>query len=417
MNLALHISVDLESGEVRLGAHRVGLVASPAPGAFYLDSTRGPVLRALRFEERTLVLLKAAPSEVAARIAQAALLVPGDAPELLRVAVSLALAGGAEDAPSFAECASFAARQEGWDWQRVHEAPALVVDRLNRTDAQSPREDGWKRIVFPEPTPELAALVAGMTQNLQQRSQPRDLADSSPEPDRAPAAADLRPRFSFRFGQDTQAPSPDSLLAEATPVTPLQMSGAGAPQARPALESVSDRTGAAIVASEPPGRPAANFAESQSGRHALSVRTVLPKTAMPAATRAPRASATLRPRVSPARLDSARRAAPEAMPPLAGPASGPRQIRLPVTAAPSAPGDGPQAAQAASLARPGSAPGPIRLPVAAAPSARGEDPHAAPTPEPERTVARAVDLPSFSDWIDDLAGSLADECDLRGIDP
>ena len=179
MNAAAHISVDLDAGEIRLGARSVRLLAASAPHAFRLDNTDGPVVRALGFAERTL-LLGSDPGDVARCIDDAALLVPGAGSDAVRAAVALALAGGAEETVSFAECAALAAHQEGWDWQRVREAPALVIDRLSR-HAQASSEAEWNRIVFQASAPDLDALVTDMVENLLQRAAPAG-SDAAMEP-------------------------------------------------------------------------------------------------------------------------------------------------------------------------------------------------------------------------------------------
>ena len=205
MDPAMHVAVDLEAGLVRLGSERVRLHPAAAPDAFQVGDDRGPVLRPLTFGERTLLLFGTPPSGIAARVAAAALLACGDAPETeaLRVAVSLALAGGAEDAPAFSECASLALRQDGWDERRVREAPALVVDRLSRREDRPPPEDGWNRFVFPAPEPDLDALVSRMVENLCARSaSPAGEAAPRQAPGPVSQPASPRPRFSFRLEPD-----------------------------------------------------------------------------------------------------------------------------------------------------------------------------------------------------------------------
>lgn len=165
MNGAVQIAVDLEQGEVRLGSERVRLV--PVAGdVFCLNDERGPLVRALKFEERSLLLADAAGEDVASRIVDAAFVSTGDGREDVRIAASLALAGGGENAPSFPECASFVAQQHGWDAQRVSETMALVVDRLCANIV--PEEtNGWKQIVF---QPDLETLISQMVTNLSRRA-------------------------------------------------------------------------------------------------------------------------------------------------------------------------------------------------------------------------------------------------------
>ncbi len=180
MKGTLHIEVDLEAGEVRLGVQRVRLIPPATQGAFvpsrssgdvfHLNNPSGPVVRALNFEERSLLLAEIPESEIASSIAHAALVTPGDASELLRVAVSLALAGGGEQSPSFSDCTVFAAQQDGWDRQRVGETLALLVDRMCSKLNEQSWENGWQRIIFQEAEPDLETLVSLMAENLRQRS-------------------------------------------------------------------------------------------------------------------------------------------------------------------------------------------------------------------------------------------------------
>jgi hypothetical protein len=169
MNGTLQIAVDLEEGVVQLGSERVRLL--PGRGdAFYLNNRRGPMVRALRFEERSLLLTantaNASNGDVASLIADAAFVSSGECDEVVRVAVSLALAGGGEEAPSFSECARLVEEHAGWNPERVSGTLALVIDRL----CGKVESNGWERIVFEEDEPDLETLISRMAANLSERA-------------------------------------------------------------------------------------------------------------------------------------------------------------------------------------------------------------------------------------------------------
>ena len=419
MNVAIYISVDLDAGEIRLGGRRVRLHPASQPDAFFLGHPRGPVARLLGFEERTMLLLDAEPGEIGQRIAEAALVSPGEMPERLRVAVSMALAGGAEDAPSFNECALFALRQEGWDWRHIQESPALVVDRLIGRKPTAAKEDGWNRIVFAEPTPDLEELVSGMVENLQAR-----LAESSsgvveealPEPPRD--ASSRRPAFSARLmptvgatgaasaaplsarvAKIDQLPSGKAVQGGAATVAARTIDERGTAASSSAGESVerSRSSGAASAPSSWPAPeatsvPAAPAELLATGAAVEMARRVERRTGGPAAFRVvpTRASPTFE--SLPAREDW-----PEAAPLVASPWSGPRPIQSLVEPMPGKTGE-----RILSPAMEGTSPAVPEI-VERAPALSG-----APAPAPQ---------PSFQDWLEELALELEAECDLRGIDP
>jgi hypothetical protein len=168
MNGALQIAVDLELGEIRLGSERVRLLPV-VRDIFCLNDARGPLVRALRFDERSTLLADASDQDVAARIAETALVSSGDAPDAVRVAASLALAGGGENAPSFPACVQFVEQRYGWDAQRVGETMALVIDKMCAEVGQM-ESNGWKQIVFQSSEADLGALISQMVTNLSQRA-------------------------------------------------------------------------------------------------------------------------------------------------------------------------------------------------------------------------------------------------------
>ena len=178
MNAALQIAVDLEQGEIRLGSERVRLL--PVAGdVFCLHDARGPLVRALKFEERTRLLAGAGDRDVASLVADAALVSAGVAADEIRVAASLALAGGGEEAPAFPDCAQFVEQRFGWDEKRVGETMALVIDRLCGPVVQQDA-NGWKQIVFQKSDADLGTLISQMASNLSHRAVAQN---TSPESD------------------------------------------------------------------------------------------------------------------------------------------------------------------------------------------------------------------------------------------
>lgn len=410
MNVAIYISVDLDAGEVRLGGRRVRLHPAPQPDAFFLGHPRGPVTRLLGFEERTMLLLDAEPGEIGRRIAEAALVSPGEMPERLRVAVSLALAGGAEDAPAFNECALFALRQEGWDWQRLREAPALVVDRLVSRKPSTAKEDGWNRIVFAEPTPDLEELVSGMVESLEAR-----LAESSSvagedvlsEPPRD--ASSRRPAFSARLMPTVDAAGATSAAPLSARVTKIDQEPHGKPvpgDAATVAARTIDEHGTAASSRSRDGE-SVERGRSPSSASAPSPWPAIAEPSVPAesaefpatgksAETARRASGRAAFRVVPTRSSPtfeslpAREDWPEVGPLVASPLAGSQPI------------------QSLAESMPGQTS--VRLPSPAVSEIVERAPalSVAPAPAPQ---------PSFQDWLEELALELEAECDLRGIDP
>src|SRR5690349_6138957 len=168
MNRALQIAVDLEQGEIRLGTESVRLL--PVAGdVFCLNDARGPLVRALKFEERARLLSNVSDRDVASLVADAALVSCGVCSDEVRIAASLALAGGGEEAPAFSECVQFVEQRYGWDEKRIAESIGLVIDRLCGQMAQQDT-NGWKQIVFEKSDADLGALVSRMASNLSQRA-------------------------------------------------------------------------------------------------------------------------------------------------------------------------------------------------------------------------------------------------------
>jgi hypothetical protein len=415
MNGVPRVEVDLEAGEVRLGGRRVRLIPGAAPVTFSLDDPGGPVLRALRFEERTRLLAGATPTEVALCLAGAALVAPGAAPEGLRVAVSLALAGGAEEAPPFSVCAALAARQDGWDGPRVCAAPALVVDRLvGRIVGQEPPpspDDGWTRFVFPGPDADLDGLIADMVENLCRRSAGGVREPAEEEPEAAPAPGrrvgaapcpdteGRRQRFSFRLAPPAGERAPTALAtgpsSSSRPPRPIARPAASSPT--PPGEGAMTTTSPSLPATpEPPAATALVVRRDGQGL-ASHARPSRPSSRVLAAMTG----------TASAPPGAAFRAAIGGEPSQASPSTA---VAVPEAAGPE-PTRGPRfdAPRLASSWVPPDRP----IPAEAFPrvAGAGQTPRASgPTPNVSPGAAPA-------NWLDELALLLEAECDLRGLDP
>jgi hypothetical protein len=426
MNVAIYISVDLEAREVRLGGRRVHLIPAPLADAFFLGHPRGPLVRMLGFEERTMLLLDAEPGEIDRRIAEAALVSPGEMPERLRVAVSLALAGGAEDAPAFNAGALIALRREGWDWRRLQESPALVVDRLIGKPTRAVAEDGWNRILFAEPAPDLEELVSGMVELLQASlGGLASVGDEDSPPETHPEASMRWPAFSAR------------LLPVVSPVEALSTETAGTsaaarvakmdrpPRARGVKGSTEWPESAAsekeadhgVWRSASPGPvgslgnrqesdfpPGPSLPAMETGARSPSLAQLETAQALQEINR--RAERPVSFRVLPEQSSRSAESSPgrenlPAFAPIAAlPASGSRPRQLPTELSPVKTSD--------------------HLP----PRSR----EATPPPCPATETAEVMDPPPvlsgspasqplLHDWLEELALELETECDLRGIDP
>ncbi len=224
MNGGLQIAVDLEQGEIRFGSEQVRLL--PVAGdVFCLNDARGPLVRALKFHERSALLSDAADKDVATLIADAALVSAGVATDEVRVAASLALAGGGEEAPSFPDCAEFVVQRFGWDEVRVGETMALLVDRLCGSMVQQDAS-GWKQIVFQKTDADLGSLISQMATNLAQRAVPQHTQPASETSERKkPQPASHQPSRSIErsgFGTPSASTSARESFKPAASVVPIK---------------------------------------------------------------------------------------------------------------------------------------------------------------------------------------------------
>lgn len=362
MNGTLQIAVDLEEGVVQLGSERVRLL--PGRGdAFYLINRRGPMVRALRFEERSLLLTantaNVSNSDVASLIADAAFVSPGECDEVVRMAVSLALAGGGEEAPSFSECARLVEEHAGWNPERVSGTLALVIDRL----CGKVESNGWERIVFEEDESDLETLISRMAATLSERA----IAT-------APAAK-----------ADPQE------ITTSKQTTPIQNSPAATPN------HVHQWPGFQF---EPRSNEPLSPTPTRSVSSASSVLPVPPVKRIPARVLA------LKPLTNTDYENPIIALSPNPESTLDSPA--------------------PTRTNEANLTLTQTAPAVFEQPLFTSPSTSSWQPFKPSPPKPatnqtpEQTPTRfssTTESPSFNDWLSELAMLLEAECDLRGIDP
>jgi len=405
------VIVDLATGVVMLGGTRVALERD---GEHYV-SPDGLRTRALTFEERSSVvagaLMEREPNRALLSKLRNLANVPAGAEGALADALLLALAGGGEPAPDFAECARAACRRAHLDWQSVQTTAAVVVDQL-ASDGEQSRDEGWTRFEFreaPETPLSLEEYGQQMLERLLERGTqhgteqaPEAAAalhvwrtkERSPEkeqypqrdlPDSARTAAELRPR-------STETPAAQPLRAHVTlahvnrPSPPSSEESERPPSLSFGLREVS-------IWHEP-GRPAQPAPDSERRKsHAgplLDASQHLqdwPSIAHQA----------LRSTQASVQTPTARKQMIAATP-------AKTRIRAP---------------RIRDLAaRSGPAPAPPKPPAQLSPA--GSD-AAAGTLHPSHTATAKADLkarslPQQRDWLYEIATALAHECDLRGLD-
>ncbi len=174
------VTVDLATGVVTLGGKRVALQRE---GEHYA-AFGGIRARALTFEERSGVvagaLIDAEPNRALLTKLRNLANISGDCASELTDALALALAGGGEPAPSFAECARSACRNASLDWQTVQQTPAVVVDQLVSEQKTSGGDDAWTRFEFreaPETEASLEECCRYMLERLLERGTPQESAE------------------------------------------------------------------------------------------------------------------------------------------------------------------------------------------------------------------------------------------------
>lgn len=179
MSGAVPVVVDFERGEVRFGLSRVRIEGTARPHRFRLAT--GGIVRAISFGERSRLVKEAlAGNDPAAALVDLlqSLALEGT-PDEVATAVLLSLAGGAEAAPGFDACAVETCRVRGWDWRTLNDTPAIEVDRsveaAHEISFASPSRR-WTRFVFQPAenegeSSELARAIQEMTDRLLERAE------------------------------------------------------------------------------------------------------------------------------------------------------------------------------------------------------------------------------------------------------
>jgi hypothetical protein len=376
------VTVDLERGEVVLGARSICLEPAGQPSRFRL--TGGVIVRAVTFEERSRTVRDALaePDPTDALVSAFRAMAIEGAADVVADAVVLALAGGAEQAPGFDECGVEAARLCGWDWATVNETRAIEVDRVLAAESSHANANGWMRFVFAEEdSGDLAQIRAYLTENLLHRGIARSRGPEHEEQPQQPpaehhsrseagvpefvpvpakpAATTVRQRYRFIDAPRPAAPawpvSRPSILVEPLPES---VRPAKTPMTVPAANTSTARIRVTKLDPDPP-------AETQG----IAARVIEPPMLSPGA-KVSRDETVLTQRV-------------------AGPAAAPAV----------------EPAHAGSPWPPGATEASFMTRSLSAPAARTPEP-VAPTPVP----------PVHPDWLGEISRALAAECDLRGID-
>ncbi len=215
------VTVDLATGVITLGPAQLRLERH---GQKYI-APGGLLVRALTFGERSSVvagaLMDPEPNRaLLAKLRQFSNVLPDNESEIADALV-LALAGGGEMAPPFAECARTACRNANLDWHSVYQSAAVLVDQLAVSTGSPRPDDGWTRFEFreaPEP-PTLEECCRQMLEKLLERG--------------APQAAEQEQEVARRPGfSPPQAALQDA--QEDSPVGPANSIGAGVSSQREA---------------------------------------------------------------------------------------------------------------------------------------------------------------------------------------
>jgi hypothetical protein len=221
------IMVDLAAGVVTLGGMRVALQRK---GERYVASG-GLQARALTFEERSWVvagaLIDPEPNRALLTKLRNLANISGDHGDEVADALALALAGGGELAPGFAECARAACRNGNLDWQTIQQTPAVLVDQLASQEGTLVNDGGWTRFEFreePEHPTSLAECCEQMLERLLDRGMPQQSHDehqAAPEapswpPQTTPRSADCDGQTDERHSaSDKLSSQPESVRTRA----------------------------------------------------------------------------------------------------------------------------------------------------------------------------------------------------------
>ena len=155
MSASAPVVIDLFRREAALGRTVFPVAPAGDKCELQIGGPTGPVLRPLRFRERTLAVAAALHSTqpreaLCETVWRTALVRTGEADMAAQQIIALTLAGaGSEiDTPGFAESALLVARASGWSYDQLADAEATEVDRLARHLSPPNLDGGWNRLAF-----------------------------------------------------------------------------------------------------------------------------------------------------------------------------------------------------------------------------------------------------------------------------
>lgn len=250
MNGNLDARIEVARGELVIGPLVVPMTPDGAAGEWRVGGASGPLLRSLRYGERTRLAALAAASDdprgaVAAAIARVATVSDGVVDDVVREVAALILSGARDAGASFGQALLRVGRAGGWDLTQLMDAPADEVDRLARMLGEPPDRQvrlaanpttathqhdseggGWNRLVFDDGsgTSSANAIRDMLADNLLARVE-------GPSPDTDESDPDAN------WGK--AGSTPDSSIEAADPVAPRAAEPAGGwpSHARPRLEA------------------------------------------------------------------------------------------------------------------------------------------------------------------------------------
>lgn len=147
------ILLDPATGYGIIADHRFPLAFAGTGGELQLNGEHGPVLRPLRFGERSRLVWQATStarphSSVIASIAQCAEVRAGEANLAIQQIVALVLAGAELEAPPFTETTLLISQRAGADLRQLAVLDAAEVDRLALCLVAEPSESEWNTLMF-----------------------------------------------------------------------------------------------------------------------------------------------------------------------------------------------------------------------------------------------------------------------------
>lgn len=259
------VAADPAEGVVRVGAARLAMAAAEPAGAWRFGGPAGPVLRALRFGERTEVVAAASAlarprDAIASAVLAAATVSAGSGERTLMEVLALWLAGAEWEAPRFTDTALLVGRAAGWPLQDLLAAPATEVDRLAVHLTEEQRGGGaWKSIVFlPPPAVDPHEIRARFVEELLRR---------------AGASAEREDAAGAEVSKATTA-------GASPPKEPARSATTSSPDAnrrKPRFRVIGAETGGSRAVGSPADRSAARRAESAVPVAGERVRAAAPE--------------------------------------------------------------------------------------------------------------------------------------------